>query len=23
GRYYEPSPGRNYGVGMNIAWRFE
>ncbi|EPZ3407483.1 hypothetical protein ACXM1O_004537, partial [Shigella sonnei] len=21
--YYEPSPGRNYGVGMNIAWRFE
>ncbi|WP_413784625.1 hypothetical protein, partial [Escherichia coli] len=20
---YEPSPGRNYGVGMNIAWRFE
>lgn len=23
GRYYEPAPGRNYGVGMNIAWRFE
>ncbi|MGX9547559.1 hypothetical protein, partial [Escherichia coli] len=21
--YYEPAPGRNYGVGMNIAWRFE
>ncbi|MGX9528040.1 hypothetical protein ACWTVP_04710, partial [Escherichia coli] len=23
GRYYEPAPGRNYGVGINIAWRFE
>lgn len=23
GRYYEPSPGRNYGVGVNVAWRFE
>jgi iron complex outermembrane receptor protein len=23
GRYYEPAPGRNYGVGMNLAWRFE
>lgn len=23
GRYYEFSFGRNYGVGMNIAWRFE
>ncbi|MFV0262562.1 MAG: TonB-dependent receptor PqqU [Kluyvera sp.] len=23
GRYYEPAPGRNYGVGVNIAWRFE
>lgn len=23
GRYYEPAPGRNFGIGMNIAWRFE
>ncbi|MEK0250019.1 TonB-dependent receptor PqqU [Raoultella sp. BAC10a-01-01] len=23
GRYYEPAPGRNYGVGLNLAWRFE
>lgn len=23
GRYYEPSPGRNYGIGLNLAWRFE
>lgn len=22
-RYYEPAPGRNYGVGVNVAWRFE
>jgi iron complex outermembrane receptor protein len=23
GRYYdEPAPGRNYGVGLNLAWRF-
>lgn len=23
GRYYEPAPGRNYGVGLNVSWRFE
>lgn len=23
GRYYEPAPGRNYGVGVNLAWHFE
>ena len=23
GRYYEPDPGRNYGIGLNLAWRFE
>ncbi|RBZ36145.1 TonB-dependent receptor [Klebsiella pneumoniae] len=23
GRYYEPAPGRNYGIGLNPAWRFE
>ncbi len=23
GRYYEPAPGRNYGIGLNFAWRFE
>ena len=23
GRYYEPAPGRNFGIGMNLAWRFE
>ena len=23
GRYYEPAPGRNYGIGLNLAWRFE
>ncbi|WP_394626621.1 hypothetical protein, partial [Escherichia coli] len=23
GRYYEPAPGRNYGIGVNVAWRFE
>lgn len=22
-RYYEPAPGRNYGVGMSVAYRFE
>ncbi len=23
GRYYEPAPGRNYGIDMNLAWHFE
>ncbi|ODO90010.1 TonB-dependent receptor [Klebsiella pneumoniae] len=23
GRYYQPAPGRNYGIGLNLAWRFE
>lgn len=23
GRYYEPAPGRHYGIGLNLAWRFE
>lgn len=23
GRYYEPAPGRNYGVGLNVGWTFE
>ncbi|MDX4164304.1 TonB-dependent receptor PqqU [Klebsiella pneumoniae] len=23
GRYYEPATGRNYGIGLNLAWRFE
>lgn len=23
GRYYEPAPGRNYGVGLSLAYRFE
>lgn len=23
GRYYDPAPGRNYGIGLNLAWRFE
>ncbi|ODN18124.1 TonB-dependent receptor PqqU [Klebsiella pneumoniae] len=23
GRYYEPAPGRNYGIGLNLACRFE
>ncbi len=23
GRYYEPAPGRNYGIGLNLARRFE
>ncbi|WP_198527936.1 TonB-dependent receptor PqqU [Atlantibacter hermannii] len=23
GRYYEPAPGRNYGVGMSVSYRFE
>ncbi|HBT3290332.1 TPA: TonB-dependent receptor [Klebsiella aerogenes] len=23
GRYFEPAPGRNFGIGMNLAWRFE
>lgn len=23
GRYYEPAPGRNYGIGLNLAWRFK
>ncbi|HCK6966955.1 TPA: TonB-dependent receptor [Klebsiella pneumoniae] len=23
GRYYEPAPGRNYRIGLNLAWRFE
>lgn len=22
-RYYEPAPGRNYGVGLNLTWNFE
>ena len=22
-RYYEPAPGRNYGVGLSVAWQFE
>jgi len=22
-RYYEPAPGRNYGVGLSVAYRFE
>ncbi len=22
GRYYEPAPGRNYGVGLSVAWQF-
>ncbi|MEH4048320.1 TonB-dependent receptor [Klebsiella pneumoniae] len=22
GRYYEPAPGRNYGIGLNLAWRW-
>lgn len=22
GRYYEPAPGRNYGVGMNVSYTF-
>jgi len=22
GRYYEPAPGRNYGVGVSVAWQF-
>ncbi|WP_064169812.1 TonB-dependent receptor PqqU, partial [Klebsiella pneumoniae] len=22
GRYYEPAPGRNYGIGLTLAWRF-
>ena len=21
--YDEPAPGRNYGIGLNLAWRFE
>lgn len=23
GRYYEPAPGRNYGIDMNLAKHFE
>ncbi|XTZ40396.1 TonB-dependent receptor PqqU [Salmonella enterica] len=23
GRYYEPAPGRNYGVGLSVAYQFE
>jgi iron complex outermembrane receptor protein len=23
GRYFEPAPGRNYGVGMTLSYRFE
>ena len=23
GRYYEPAPGRNYGVGLALSYRFE
>ncbi|MGY5957040.1 TonB-dependent receptor PqqU [Kosakonia sp. BK9b] len=23
GRYYEPAPGRNYGVGLSVAWQFK
>jgi len=23
GRYYEPAPGRNYGIGLTLAWRFK
>ncbi|WP_312074253.1 TonB-dependent receptor PqqU [Atlantibacter sp.] len=23
GRYYEPAPGRNYGVGLSVSYRFE
>jgi len=23
GRYYEPAPGRNYGVGASLSYRFE
>jgi len=23
GRYYEPAPGRNYGVGMSVSYSFE
>ncbi|WP_318356825.1 TonB-dependent receptor PqqU [Enterobacter sp.] len=23
GRYYEPAPGRNYGLGLSVAYRFE
>jgi iron complex outermembrane receptor protein len=22
GRYYEPAPGRNYGVGVNLSYTF-
>ncbi|QFI22470.1 TonB-dependent receptor [Enterobacter hormaechei] len=22
-RYYEPAPGRNYGVGLSVSYRFE
>ncbi len=22
GRYYEPAPGRNYGVGLSVGWQF-
>ena len=22
-RYYEPAPGRNYGVGLSVTYRFE
>jgi len=23
GRYYEPAPGRNYGVGLSVGYSFE
>lgn len=23
GRYYEPAPGRNYGVGLSVSWQFQ
>ncbi|MBS0846772.1 TonB-dependent receptor [Citrobacter sp. JGM124] len=22
-RYYEPAPGRNYGIGLNVTWNWE
>ncbi|WP_440310492.1 hypothetical protein, partial [Klebsiella pneumoniae] len=23
GRYYEPAPGRNYGVGLSVSYQFD
>ena len=23
GRYFEPAPGRNYGVGASLSWEFQ